>query len=198
MGGNARCPRILAFGASTGGPQAVATILGLMRRPLNQAIIVVQHMPLGFTASFADRLRRTLDLDVRECKEDGEVIAENRVYVASGGKHLTLLRSQSRIVVRLSDEPADLLHKPSIDILLASLAQLRPEVQVKAALLTGMGRDGARGLRELRDKGGITAVQAEVDCVVYGMPKAALASHAASISLSLEEMAVWASSPDTH
>ncbi|MCY0901930.1 MAG: CheB methylesterase domain-containing protein [Firmicutes bacterium] len=192
-----RLPKILALGASTGGPQAVETILGLMGRPIRQAIFVIQHMPLGFTDPFARRLQRTLGLDVRECVVDGDVVEEGVVYVARSGRHLTLRKTPRGLQTRLSDAPESALHKPSIDVFLSSLASLLPDVSVRAAILTGMGHDGARGLRELRDKGGITAVQAELDCVVYGMPKAALAQHGATDALTLQELSIWASQGDS-
>lgn len=192
-----RFPQLLAFGASTGGPQAVETILGLMRRPLRQAVFVIQHMPLGFTDPFAKRLQRTLELDVRECVIDGDVVVEGVVYVARSGRHLTLRKTPRGLQTRFSDLPETALHKPSIDVFLSSLALLLPDVTVRAAILTGMGHDGALGLRELRDKGGITAVQAELDCVVYGMPKAALAQHGATDALTLQELSAWASQGDS-
>lgn len=186
-----RSPLIVALGASTGGPQALQSILSSLPRTFPAVIFVIQHMPIGFTEPFARRLANQVALPVKECREDGEVVQSGHIYIAQSGVHLGLTEDQEGLRIFFPKEPELAFHKPSIDVFFRSLITLLPTHEVRAALLTGMGRDGARGLRELREKGGITAVQAEQDCVVFGMPKAALAAFATDTVLTLPELAAW-------
>lgn len=164
-------PRLIAIGASTGGPRAIQTVLENLPQDLTSMVFIVQHMPTGFTKSFADRLKQVTGHMVSETI-DRETALPGHVYVAKGGVHLTLQEVEKGIQILHSAEPSNSLHKPSIDIFLYSFAQLFGTK--RAVILTGMGADGAKGLREVRIKGGITAVENEKDCVVYGMPKAAV------------------------
>ena len=163
-------PRLIAIGASTGGPKAVQTVLEAMPRDIASIVFIVQHMPENFTKSFAERLQKVTGHRVSEAV-DQEMAQQGHFYVAKGGVHLLLQEVKGGIQVRHSLDPSNMLHRPSIDIFLYSFAGLSGSK--RAVILTGMGADGAKGLHEVRVKGGITAVENEKDCVVYGMPKAA-------------------------
>ena len=164
-------PKLIAIDASTGGPKAVQTVLENLPSDITSMVFIVQHMPENFTKSFAERLKQVTGHRVAE-SVDREMAKPGHVYVAKGGTHLLLRDLEGQIQVLHAAEPADVLHRPSIDVFLYSFAGLAGTK--RAAILTGMGADGAKGLHDLRVKGGITAVENEEDCVVYGMPKAAV------------------------
>jgi len=163
--------RLVLIGASTGGPPAIQTILESLGTPLPVPIIIVQHMPLGYTAAFAERLNNHLPFSVREASQD-EQLQENTVYIAPSGQHLKLKQSGSKIYTILSPEPRNALHLPSIDVLFQSVPSVLA-YQLVAVLLTGMGRDGAEGLAELCHNKAYTIGQDENSSVVYGMPRVA-------------------------
>ncbi len=163
-------PKLIAIGASTGGPKAVQTVLEQLPKHIPSIIFIVQHMPEKFTKSFADRLRQVTGHHVSESK-DQEIAVPGHIYVAKGGSHLLVRETTEGIQLIHSSDPANTLHRPSVDVFLYSFASLNGTK--RAVILTGMGADGAKGLHEVRVKGGITAVENEKDCVVYGMPKAA-------------------------
>ncbi len=163
-------PKLIAIGASTGGPKAVQTVLEQLPKNISSIIFIVQHMPENFTKSFADRLRQVTGHLVSESK-DQEIAVPGHIYVAKGGSHLLVRETTEGIQLIHSPDPANTLHRPSVDVFLYSFASLNGAK--RAVILTGMGADGAKGLHEVRIKGGITAVENEKDCVVYGMPKAA-------------------------
>jgi two-component system chemotaxis response regulator CheB len=146
--------------------------------------VVVQHMPVGFTKSFAARLEQTSPFSAREA-EDGDRLRPGEVLVAPGGRHLVF---DSSGVAKLTDEPPVHGVRPAIDVTLASLVALYGG-SLLAALLTGMGKDGARALKQLLDKGGFTLAEDETTCVVYGMPKAAVELGAVRLLLPLSEIA---------
>jgi two-component system chemotaxis response regulator CheB len=166
---NSAWPSVIAIGASTGGPKAVQIVLENMPLNMNSIVFVVQHMPENFTKSFADRLKNVTGHYVSESTHQ-EFAQPGHVYVAKGGIHLMVREVDGKIQLLHSMEPT-MLHRPSIDVFLYSFAGIAGSK--RAAILTGMGADGAKGLHEVRLKGGITVVENEVDCVVYGMPKAA-------------------------
>ena len=182
-----RC-ELLVIGASTGGPRAVETVLAHLGPPsrVPVPVVVVQHMPAGFTEAFAARLDRCLPLTVREAAE-GTVLEPGVVVVAPGGRHLTLVPAAAGLRVALPDDVPDALHLPSVD---AAFRSARDTLggRVAAVLLTGMGRDGARGMAELRARGAHTIAQDEATCVVYGMPGAAAELGGASEILPLERI----------
>ncbi len=163
-------PKLIAIGASTGGPKAIQTVLEGIPKDITSFIFIVQHMPENFTKSFAVRLGQVTGLNVSE-STDQEIAIPGHVYVAKGGSHLLIRESTAGLRLYHSPDPANTLHRPSIDVFLNSFASLNGSK--RAVILTGMGADGAKGLHEVRVKGGITAVENEKDCVVYGMPKAA-------------------------
>jgi two-component system, chemotaxis family, protein-glutamate methylesterase/glutaminase len=180
--------KVIAIGASTGGVAAVQHVLtALARAPL--PIIITQHMPAGYTRRFAERLRQVTGYDVKEA-EDGDRLAAGRVLIARGDRHLLLAGSRAQPVCRLSDGPAVSGHKPSVDVMFRSTAEVMGQHAV-GVLLTGMGRDGAEGLLAMRKAGAHTACESEKSAIVFGMPKAALEIGASDTSLPLPAMAKW-------
>jgi two-component system chemotaxis response regulator CheB len=134
--------------------------------------VITQHMPAGFTRTFAERLNKLTRLHVVEAK-GGERILPGHAFLAPGGRHLLVVRSGADYLVQLSDAEPVNRHKPAVDVMMSSVA-LAGGKNVIGVLLTGMGKDGAKGMLEIRNKGGYTLAQDEESCVVYGMPKEAL------------------------
>jgi two-component system chemotaxis response regulator CheB len=176
-------PGVLIIGASTGGPRALQTLVPMLPPDLNVPIVIVQHMPPGFTASLAARLDSVSPYSVREAAE-GDTLVKGMILVAPGGRHLQF---EGTGRVRLSDEPPVHGVRPSVDVTLASLTRIYGGRTV-AVLLTGMGKDGARGLKAVRDLGGTTLAEDESTCVVYGMPKAAVELRAVEHLLPLPQI----------
>jgi two-component system chemotaxis response regulator CheB len=180
-------PDLVLLGASTGGPPAVESILRQLGGRPPVPVVVAQHMPAGFTRSFAQRLNACLPLPVREAV-DGEVLAGGTVYVAPGGVHLRLARAREGLRVMLSRHPEESAHHPSIDLLFVSAVAAVGERAV-AVVLTGMGHDGAAGMAALARAGAHTIAQDEATSAVYGMPRAALATGGVLEVLPLEAIA---------
>lgn len=178
--------KVVAMGASTGGTQALEAVLTALPR-VCPGIVVVQHMPERFTAAFAARLDTLSAIEVREAR-GGERVIPGLALIAPGGRHLQLGRSGAQYHVEVSDGPPVNRHRPSVDVLFRSVARCAGR-NALGIILTGMGDDGARGLREMRDVGGRTLAQDEASCVVYGMPKEAVKLGAVERSLTLGEMA---------
>jgi two-component system chemotaxis response regulator CheB len=174
---------LCVVGASTGGPAALQRILERIAPDFPLPMLVVQHMPVGFTKPFAERLDALCPLQVREAVE-GERLAPGQVRIAPAGYHLRLT---SALAVLLSPEPGDAKHVPSIDITMKSAARARPGTTF-GILLTGMGDDGADGMATIRASGGFTIAESEESCVVYGMPRAAHARGGATWMLPLPEI----------
>ena len=158
-------------GASTGGTDALVALLSGLPPDL-PGMVIVQHMPEFFTASFADRLDRLSALSVKEAAA-GDEIQHGQVLLARGNRHLVLLRKQNRYVVDLLDGPPVSRHKPSVDVLFRSAAQQAGRNAV-GVILTGMGDDGAAGMLELKQAGARTFAQDKESCVVFGMPNEAI------------------------
>ncbi len=169
----------VAIAASTGGPRALMEIVPPLPGDLPAAVLIAQHMPALFTASLAERLHAASELEVAEA-EDGEPLRPGRVYLAPGGRHLEAARGPDGPAARVHAEPPVNGVRPSGDVLLASVARVFGPRAV-GLVLTGMGRDGAEGLRAVREVGGATFAQDRTTSVIYGMPAAA-ASHASSIA----------------
>ena len=162
-------PNILVIGASTGGPNAIIDLLKLCRPALHRMpIVIVQHMPVMFTAMFADHLRRQLAIDASEAVS-GEAVEKGRVYVAPGGKHLRLERGPSGVRTVIDDSAPVNFCKPSVDVTFISAAHVYGPGTL-ATVLTGMGSDGLRGASSIVDKGGNVIAQNEASSVVWGMP----------------------------
>lgn len=159
---------VLAIGASTGGPRALQELIPALPADLGLPIVIVQHMPVGFTASLARRLEQSSPFTAKEA-EEGDRLHPGRILVAPGGFHLQFDASGA---AHLTSEPPIHGVRPAVDITFASLAHLYGP-RLLAVLLTGMGRDGARSMKLVQDRGGLTLAEDETTCIVYGMPKAA-------------------------
>lgn len=163
--------KIVAIGASTGGTQALEYILTSM--PSNSpGIIIVQHMPEHFTRSFAERLQTLCAIEVKEAR-DGDTVAPGSAIIAAGNYHLLLDRSGAVYQARVKSGPLVSRHRPSVDIMFRSVARFAGRNAV-GVILTGMGSDGAGGMKEMKDCGAVNIAQDEASCVVYGMPKEAV------------------------
>ena len=174
---------IIGIGASTGGPSVVMQILKNIPANCDSGILVVQHMASGFIKGFVDWLGDACEVKVKLAKE-GEKIERGEVLVAPDGFH-TIVRSKKRIGLVSGEKVHGV--KPSVDILFNSIAEVFGHAAV-GVLLTGMGADGAEGLKHIKDKGGITIAQSESSCTVFGMPKAAIEKGAVSKALSVEDI----------
>jgi len=160
--------RVVAIGASTGGTQAIEDVL--VKLPLNSpAIVIVQHMPERFTSAFARRLDSVCKIEVREAQH-GDRVQAGRALIAPGGRHMLLKRTGNQYHVELLDGPLITRHRPSVDILFRSAAHAAGG-NALGVLMTGMGDDGALGLKDMRDCGAKTIAQDEASCVVFGMPR---------------------------
>lgn len=163
---------VVLIGVSTGGPPALQTILSAIPASFPVPILVVQHMPIGFTASLADRLNRSCAITVKEA-QDGESAFPGTVYIAPGGYHLKLNPAGDNLLLKLDSTPAGTLHCPSVDVLFESAAAVCGR-RVLAFVLTGMGKDGTVGSKALKLAGGRIVVESEETSVVFGMPKAVM------------------------
>jgi len=180
--------RVIAIGISTGGVQTIEAVLTRLPRTV-PGMVVVQHMPPNFTASLAARLKGLCGLDVLEAK-DGDRVINGRVLFAPGGRHMRLKRSGAQYVVEVFDGPLVNHHRPNADVLFKSVAQCAGPNAI-GVVMTGMGDDGARGLREMFNAGARTAAQDEASCVVYGMPKEAVKHGGVQQVVTLEDMPGW-------
>lgn len=178
--------RIVAMGASTGGTEALREIIESLP-PNAPGVVVVQHMPEGFTAAFAKRLNTLAKVEVKEAVT-GDVVGAGRVLIAPGSHHLLVRRSGSRYFVQLSDGALVSRHRPSVDVLFRSVAQSAGANGI-GIILTGMGDDGAQGLAEMQAAGATTIAQDEATSVIFGMPKEAIARGAAGSVLPLHHIA---------
>jgi two-component system chemotaxis response regulator CheB len=173
-GASAEAPaaECVVIAASTGGPTALQAVVSGFPAGLPAAVLVVQHIPRGFTRSLAERLDARSAIPVREAR-DGEAVLPGHILIAPAGIHMKLARRRGAVEVVLDEEPRDALHRPSADVLMASAAEAFGP-RALGVVLTGMGSDGTEGLRAIREKGGLTLAEAEETCVIYGMPKAAI------------------------
>jgi two-component system chemotaxis response regulator CheB len=179
--------RVVAIAASTGGPRALGEIVPHLPENLGAAVLIVQHMPREFTRTLSRRLDAMSRLHVAE-GEDGEPLRENRVYIAPGGHHMRVDGEAGNGTIRLDTSPTVWGVRPAADPLFASVADVFGAAAI-GVILTGMGRDGAEGLRRIRDAGGLGAVQDRDSSIVYGMPQAALALAGADRVVAAQEMA---------
>ena len=177
---------LIAVGASTGGTEALRVLLAAL--PLDcPPVVIVQHMPEGFTRAFADRLNKECGIEIAEAR-DGERLQNGRALIAPGNRHMLVNRKGEELVVQIIDGPLVSRHRPSVDVLFRSVAA---SVGSKAVgvIMTGMGDDGAQGLYEMSEAGAATIAQDEASCVVFGMPKEAITRGAVNIVVPLERIA---------
>lgn len=177
---------LVVIGASTGGTTAVESIISRLPQDM-PPIVVVQHMPAYITKAFAARLNGLSRLEVSEAS-DGQSIGPGQVVIAPGEHHLEIVRAGRELRCRLNDEARVNGHRPAVDVMFHSVAK-NVGGNVVAVLLTGMGKDGAQGMLEIRERGGYTLAQDEKSCVVFGMPRAAIELGAACEVTGLGEMA---------
>lgn len=177
--------KVVAIGTSTGGTQALEAVL--TRLPATTlGIVIVQHMPEKFTAMFAERLHSLCQIEVREAK-NGDRVIPGLALIAPGGRHMLLKRNGAQYVVEVIDGPLVNRHKPSVDVLFRSVAKFAG-ANALGIIMTGMGDDGARGMKEMHDAGARTIAQDEASCVVFGMPKEAIKLGAADQTMALEQI----------
>lgn len=178
--------KIIAIGASTGGTEALREVISSL--PANSPpIVVVQHMPQNFTKAFADRLNQISQVQVKEA-DDGEYLATGKVLIAPGNRHMEIRRSGTHYYVTLFDGPMMFHQRPAVEILFNSVAKYAGQNAV-GAILTGMGKDGAQGLLNMRQAGAATIAQDERSCIVFGMPKEAIDIGAAQVIKPLNQIA---------
>jgi two-component system chemotaxis response regulator CheB len=178
--------KIIAIGASTGGTEAIKEVL--VQMPADApAIVITQHMPPGFTTSFAARLNGLCQITVKEAV-NGERILPGHAYIAPGGKQFAIARSGANYVAVVNDDPPVNRHKPSVEVLFKSVAACVAR-NAYGVMLTGMGADGAVAMREMKDAGSYNYVQDEASCIVFGMPREAIAHGAADEVLPLTQIA---------
>lgn len=178
---------IIAIGISTGGPKALSEILSEFPSDLPAAFVVVQHMPPGFTASLANRLNDNSSLLVKEA-EDMDVLKAGHVYIAPGDNHLTFIKNDDKIVVKLNKEPAVGGFRPSVDVMMTSLS-LVDFSPIIGVIMTGMGSDGSKGLKNLKEnKNAYVIAQDEASSIVFGMPRSAIEKGLVDITVPLQEI----------
>jgi len=165
---------IVAVGSSTGGPPALQCILSAFTEKPPFAMVVSQHMPAGFTRTFADRLNRTTALEVMEAR-DGDMVMPGRVLIAPGGRNMVFQSVGGEIVARVVEPSAADRYIPSVDAMFISLAEQFGS-RIVAVVLTGMGNDGSRGVKAVKTAGGQVLAESEESCVVFGMPREAIAT----------------------
>jgi len=178
--------KVIVIGASTGGTEAVRVVLEGLPQD-SPGIVVVQHMPENFTRSFADRLNQTCAISVKEAS-NGDSVLRGHALIAPGNLHTMLKRSGARYHVDVREGPLVSRHRPSVDVLFRSAARYAGKNAI-AVILTGMGDDGARGMKELHDIGAVTIGQDEASCIVYGMPKVAYEMGAVEVQKPLTNIA---------
>jgi len=181
--------RIIAIGISTGGPNALQFVLSQIPADFPSSIVVVQHMPEGFTEMFAKRLDECCALDVQEARS-GDLLLAGRALICPGNRHIMVRRMPRGDMVVLSDSPAINGHRPSADVLFHSVAQEFGLTAV-GVLMTGMGEDGAEGLGAIKAAGGMTIAQSEDSCVVSGMPRAAIVKGYAAKVVPLDSLGAF-------
>ena len=178
---------IIAIGISTGGPNALREVFAELDPKLPQPIVVVQHMPPGFTYEFANSLNKICPLEVKEAQE-GDLVKPGRILIAQGGKHLLVEKKPLGVIAHISDAPPQSGHRPSADVLFASVAE-QFQNRALGIIMTGMGKDGAASLTRLYQEGSRTIGQDEASAIVYGMPRVAYEMGGVMEQVSLSNMA---------
>lgn len=179
---------MVVIGISTGGPQALKRLIPQLPEDFPVPVVMVMHMPVGYTEMYAAKLNEQSPLEVSEAAE-GDEVKPGRVFLAPAGRHLTLKRDASgKVVTHLDARPFDMLHKPAVDVLFKSAAEVYGN-RVLAVVMTGMGSDGKQGAAWIKSQGGLVFTEAESSCVVYGMPCAVMEAGLSDKSIALEYMA---------
>jgi two-component system, chemotaxis family, protein-glutamate methylesterase/glutaminase len=163
--------KLIAIGASTGGTQALERVISALK-PDTPGVVIVQHMPEAFTAAFSRRLDSVSEVYVKEA-EDGDMVEMGKVLIAPGGKHMIVENRAGKLFVSIKEGPLVSRHRPSVDVLFRSVAQSAAK-QTLGIIMTGMGDDGANGMKEMFDAGAFTVAQDEASCVIFGMPAVAI------------------------
>lgn len=173
---NTAAKKLICIGTSTGGPRALQHVLTKLPKNLDAPVIIVQHMPPGFTKSLASRLDSLSEISVKEA-EDGEIIKKGIAYIAPGGYHLKVQKIGSSLAVKLDQSPTRNGHRPSVDVMFESISKISDIAKI-AVIMTGMGADGSQGLQALKMKGNVKAIaESKETSIVFGMPKAAIATN---------------------
>ncbi len=168
--------KIILIGTSTGGPRALQTVLTDLPQSIDAPILVVQHMPAGFTKSLAERLNSLCEINVKEA-EDGELIQKGTAYIAPGGYHLKVKKVGKGLAIALDQSELRNGHRPSVDVMFESVSEIDDLCKI-AVVMTGMGSDGANGLIHLKERGQVKAIaESQETSIVFGMPKAAISTH---------------------
>ncbi len=179
---------IVVLGISTGGPQALKRLIPQLPADFPVPVAMVMHMPVGYTEMYAAKLNELSPLEVKEAAE-GDEIKPGRVFLAAAGRHLSLKREANRrVVTHLDARPFGMLHRPSVDVLFQSAAEVYGN-RVLGVVMTGMGSDGKEGAAWIKSQGGIVFTEAESSCVVYGMPSSVMEAGLSDKSIALENMA---------
>ena len=178
---------IVAIGSSTGGPPALQSIFSAFEKPFPFAVVVSQHMPAGFTRAFAERLDRASRFEVKEA-EDGDAVLPGRILIAPGGKNLVFEIHGGQVTARVVPPSATDRYVPSVDVMLESCASIYRSRMV-AVILTGMGNDGSKGIRAVKEQGGHVIAESEETAVVYGMPREAVATGVVDRAVPLQRIA---------
>lgn len=178
---------VLAIGVSTGGPNALSELIPALPEDLGVPILLVQHMPPVFTESLANSLNRKSKVAVKEATH-GEAVMANTVYIAPGGKHMALVRENNTVKIVINEDPPENSCRPAVDVLFRSVSRIYGK-NVLSVIMTGMGSDGALGVKALKQTGCYSLIQSEKTCVVYGMPKAVAEMKLADESIDLGKMA---------
>jgi len=178
---------IVSIGTSTGGPKALQEIIPKLPKDFPVPVVIAQHMPPNFTKPFAERLDQLSHLHVKEA-EEGESVKPGIVYVAPGRGHMRIKRRGIETYVSISEEKEEFIYRPSVDFLMFSVADCFPGRSL-GVILTGMGNDGAKGCKRIKETGGRVFAQSEESCVVYGMPRAVVEAGIADKVIPLEELA---------
>ena len=179
---------MVAIGISTGGPQALKRLIPQLPKDFPVPIVMVMHMPVGYTQMYAAKLNELSPLEVREAAE-GDEVKQGRVFLAPAGRHLKFSReSNGKVLTHLDARPFNTLHRPSVDVTFQSVAEVYGN-RLLGVVMTGMGSDGKEGAAWIKSQGGIVFTEAESSCVVYGMPSVVMEAGLSDKSIALENMA---------
>lgn len=164
--------KIVAIGTSTGGPRALQALLPNIPKNIDASFVIVQHMPPGFTKSLADRLDSISEINIKEA-ENNDTLLPGHAYIAPGDRHMEVVKEGNKFKIKLNSNPTVSGHRPSVDVLMNSIASMSID-NVVGVILTGMGSDGAKGLKNIKENSGYIIAQDEESCVVFGMPKSTI------------------------